>query len=125
MGPLSGATVAFLLGGRVPVPAPKAFVRAIDEVEVVQGGTPTGRDAFRIVNSYARYARESEAKDFPIARDNLGERLGITGRGAGKIREKLAAFGIIRLVQNYRPNRAAARYVWTANECARENRKQT
>ena len=75
-------------------------------------------DAFRIVNSYARHARESEANDFPIARDNLGARLGITGRGAGKIREKLTRFGIVRLVKQYRPNRAAARYVWTATKAA-------
>jgi hypothetical protein len=82
------------------------------------------RDAFRIVHSYARHARESDARDFPIARDNLGERVGITGRGAGKIREKLAAFGIVRLAHPYRPNRAAARYVWTANESERETGKQ-
>jgi hypothetical protein len=54
MDPLSGAKAAFLIGSPVPLPAPEKFVRAIDEVEVVQGGTPTGRDAFRITLSVGR-----------------------------------------------------------------------
>lgn len=78
------------------------------------------RDAFRIVKSYARYARESAADDFPIACANLGERLGITGRGAAIIRVKLASVGIVRFTQPYRPNRAAARYVWTAKQAEHE-----
>lgn len=74
------------------------------------------RDAFRIALSYARYAREKHETEFPIARDNLGERLGITGQGAGKIRMKLVEFRIVRLAQLYRQHRTANRYVWTAHE---------
>ena len=48
----------------------------------------------------------------PIARDNLGERIGITGKGAGLLRKKLARFGVIAQTAPYQPNVAAARYRW-------------
>jgi hypothetical protein len=50
----TGAQMALFLGGTVPTPAPRAFVQAIEEVEVIQGGTPTGRDAFRITLGVGR-----------------------------------------------------------------------
>jgi hypothetical protein len=51
---LTGAQIAFFLGGIVPRPAPGGFVTAVEEIEVIQGGTPTGRDAFRIVLGVGR-----------------------------------------------------------------------
>jgi hypothetical protein len=51
---VTGAQVAFLIGGTVPTPAPDTFVRAIEEVEVVQAGSPTGRDAFRVLLGVGR-----------------------------------------------------------------------
>jgi hypothetical protein len=54
MSTTTGAQIAFLIGGLVPRPAPESFVRAVEEVEVIQGGTPTGRDAFRIVLGIGR-----------------------------------------------------------------------
>ena len=70
--------------------------------------------AFRIIRSYATKARQDGVPDFPIARDNLGKRLGITGRGAGLLRQKFVDLAIIDPTAPYKPNVAAARYRWTA-----------
>ncbi len=75
--------------------------------------TENERDAFRIVRSYARKAEQDGAADFPIVRDNLGDRLGITGKGAAWIRDKLARLRAIVKTVNYVPNKSAARYKWT------------
>ena len=75
--------------------------------------TDNERDAFRIVKNFTRLAAMESREDFPIACENLAARLGITGRGAAKLRARLAEFGIIKLVQAYRANSKAARSVWT------------
>ena len=77
--------------------------------------TDNERDAFRIVRSFARKAEQDSATDFPIARDNLAERLGITGKGAAGIREKFVRLGIIKKTANYVPNKFAARFKWLLN----------
>jgi len=74
--------------------------------------TENERDAFRIVRSFARKAKQDDAADFPIARDNLASRLGITGKGAAGIRNKLALLGVISKTANYVPNKFAARFRW-------------
>ncbi len=74
--------------------------------------TGNERDAFRIVRSYARKAEQDGAMDFPIVRDNLAERPGITGKGAAWIRDKLARLGAIEKTVNYVPNKSAARFKW-------------
>jgi len=74
--------------------------------------TENERDAFRIVRSFARKAEQDSAADFPIARDNLAERLGITGKGAAGIREKFVRLCIIKKTANYVPNKFAARFKW-------------
>lgn len=74
--------------------------------------TQNEQDAFRIIRSYAQKAQQDGAEDFPIARDNLAARLGITGNGAAKIRDKLASQGAIERTAEYRPNKSAARYRW-------------
>jgi hypothetical protein len=74
--------------------------------------TENERDTFRIVRSYARKAKLDGATDFPIARDNLGERLGITGKGAAWIRDKLSKLGAIAKTADYIPNKFAARFRW-------------
>ncbi|WP_010584682.1 hypothetical protein [Schlesneria paludicola] len=51
---LAGTRLAFLIGKTIPEPAPASFVRAIEEIEVIQGDTATGRDAFRITLSVGR-----------------------------------------------------------------------
>jgi hypothetical protein len=73
------------------------------------------RDAFRIIRSYARKAKEDAAADFPIARDNLAERLEVSGKGAAWIRDKLATLGAIAKTAKYVPNKAATRYCWIAD----------
>ncbi len=70
------------------------------------------RDAFRIIRSYARKAKADALPDFPIARDNLAERIGVTGKGAAWIRDKLATLGAITKTAKYVPNKAATRYRW-------------
>lgn len=74
--------------------------------------TDNERDAFRIIRSYAGKAEQDGVTDFPIVRDNLAERLGITGNGAAGIREKLVRLGIIKKTADYVPNKFAARYKW-------------
>ena len=74
--------------------------------------TENERDAFRIVRSYGRKAEQDGATDFPIVRDSLAARLGVTGKGAGWIRDKLAKLGAIVKTADYIPNKFAARYCW-------------
>jgi hypothetical protein len=74
--------------------------------------TENERDAFRIVRSYALKADRDGAADFPIARDNLAERLGVTGKGAAGIRDKLTKLGAIEKTADYIPNKSAARFKW-------------
>jgi hypothetical protein len=59
-------------------------------------------------------ALENQQPDFPTVRDNLGRRLGITGRGAGELRQKFVRLGIVKPTTPYKANVAAARYSWTA-----------
>jgi hypothetical protein len=78
--------------------------------------TENERDAFRIVRSFARKAAQDGAADFPVARDNLAERLGVTGKGAAWIRDKLAKLGAIAKTADYVPNKFAARFKWLLSE---------
>jgi hypothetical protein len=77
--------------------------------------TENERDAFRIVRSFARKAEHDGAADFPIVRDSLAERLGVTGKGAAWIRDKLAKLGAIAKTADYVPNKFAARFRWLLN----------
>ena len=78
--------------------------------------TENERDAFRIVRSFSGKAADDGAADFPIVRDNLGKRLGITGKGAAWIRDKLAKFGAIEKTANYVANKSATRFRWILND---------
>lgn len=73
------------------------------------------RDAFRIFYSYAQKAKADGAADFPIACQNLADRLGITLPGASKVRDRMVAAGVIRKTANFIPNITSARYAWTAD----------
>ena len=85
--------------------------------------TENERDAFRIVRSFGRKAKQDGAADFPIARDSLAERLGVTGKGAAWIRDKLAKLDAIAKTADYIPNKKAARFRWLPNgaDTASEN----
>ena len=63
-----------------------------------------------------RKAAEDNSADFPIVRDNLGERVGITGKGAGLMRKKFVGLGIIVETVPFVPNKAAARFRWLLTE---------
>ena len=67
---------------------------------------------FGLCGVLRRKAEQDGAADFPIVRDNLAERLGITGKGAAGIRDKLAKLGAIEKTADYVPNKFAARYGW-------------
>lgn len=81
-----------------------------------QLSTDAERGAFRIIRSYARKAASDGNADFPVARDNLGERVGISGNGAGQLRAKFARLGIMEQTVPYVPNKAAARFRWLLTE---------
>lgn len=70
------------------------------------------KDAFRIIRSYAKNAKMEKVKDFAIARDDLGARLGITGAGASKLIQRFLSRKIIARVRDYVAHQFAARYVW-------------
>ncbi len=76
--------------------------------------TDNERDAFRIIRSYARKAKTDAQADFPIARDNLAERLGVSGKGAAWLRDKLVALGAITKTADYVPNKSSMRFRWMA-----------
>jgi hypothetical protein len=78
--------------------------------------TQNERDAFRIVRSFARKAESDGAADFPIVRDNLAARLGVTGNGAAGIRDKLARLGLIEKTADCVKNKFAARFKWLAGK---------
>lgn len=83
------------------------------EVPMFQGlRTDAERDAFRIIRSYFRLSRDNAQEDFPVAVENLGERLGLTKQGASELRKKFVAAGILKQTQRYQPNKAAARFQW-------------
>jgi hypothetical protein len=90
----------------------KSNLSIIEQENFSRLETDNERDAFRIVRSFARKAEQDGAADFPIVRDNLASRLGITGKGAAGIRDKLARLGAISKTMDYVPNKFAARFRW-------------
>jgi hypothetical protein len=74
--------------------------------------TDNQRDAFRILRSFASYAQQKGQTDFPLVRENLGKRLGITPNGAAGIREKFIRLGIMAKTLAYKPNKEATRCKW-------------
>lgn len=70
------------------------------------------RDAFRIIRSYHRKAIADKQPDFPIVRDDLAGRLGLTGPGAGLLVQRFCDAGILERTQEYVPHKSAARYRW-------------
>ena len=80
--------------------------------------TDVERGPFRIIRSYARKAAQDGNADFPIARDNLSERIGLTGKGAGELRTRFMERGIMNPTVRYVPNVSAARFCWLLGEGA-------
>jgi hypothetical protein len=73
------------------------------------------REAFVIIRGWAEIAstKEEPEPDFPIATEPLGEELGLTPQGAGKIRRQFVDDGIIKQTApyDYRAGQSA-RYRW-------------
>jgi hypothetical protein len=69
-------------------------------------------DAFRILQGFHRFAQEKGEDDFPVVRDNLGARLGMTGEGAGQLRIRFVADGVIGQTRPYVAHKWAARFRW-------------
>jgi hypothetical protein len=74
--------------------------------------TENERDAFKVLRGFAAHA---EGREFPVAVENFGRRLGVTREGAGKMRRKFCALGILRQTAPAITNRAAARFEWEAD----------
>ena len=74
--------------------------------------TEVQRNAFRILRNWS----QTDAPDFKIHCDTLGERLGITPRGAGKLRLKFCELGILHLTARCVPRKLCARFRWTAGD---------
>ena len=70
------------------------------------------KSAFRIIRSFAFNPEADSQYDFPVAVANLGERIGITRKGAAYIRDRLAHDGVIELTKHYQQQKAATRYRW-------------
>jgi hypothetical protein len=70
------------------------------------------REAFRIIWAFAGAAAHKGEKDFPIVRDSLADRLGITPPGASEIIRLLIDKGAIRQTRTYQPHRHPAYYEW-------------
>jgi len=75
-------------------------------------------DSFRILKSWS----QTSEPDFKIHCESLRERLGISVKGASKLRRRFCALGILRPTAPYVPHKLCARYQWIVS--AELKRKQ-
>jgi hypothetical protein len=73
--------------------------------------TQREREGFRIVRNWSQTANAGE---FKIRCQSLGDRLGISLKGASKLRQKFCELGILKQTRPYIANRFCARFEWTA-----------
>jgi hypothetical protein len=71
--------------------------------------TDTERDAFRIIRNWSR---ADSADDFKIQVEGLAWRIGLSIRGAGKLRARFVSLGILRKTADWIPHQLCARYQW-------------
>jgi hypothetical protein len=76
--------------------------------------TATEREAFRIIRNWSR--ADSPDPDFFIVCEGLAWRIGLSIRGAGKLRSRFCSLGILRETAAYVPHKWAARFKWLANK---------
>ena len=69
------------------------------------------RDGFRIIRNWSQTANAGE---FMIRCQSLGDRLGMSLKGASKLRRKFCELGILKQTKPYVPNKFCARFRWTA-----------
>jgi hypothetical protein len=75
-------------------------------------GSEIERDLFRILKSFADYARSQDLKDFPFPLQHVAERLGVSFQYVSKLRRRFADRLIIAPTQAAITNRSAARFQW-------------
>ena len=85
--------------------------------------TDTDRAAFRIIRDFHRSASHSGGAEFPISRDSLAARLGLTGQGAGELIRRFCKDGIIQRVRPCIPNQRCAYYRWLAADEPQKRRE--
>src|SRR4029450_9314826 len=69
------------------------------------------REGFRIVRNWSQIAN---AGVFFICCQSLGDRLGMSLKGASKLRLKFCELRILKQTKPYVPNKFCARFRWTA-----------
>ena len=69
------------------------------------------REGFRIVRNWSHTAKAGE---FKIRCQSFGDRLGMSLKGASKLRRKFCEIGILKQTRPYVANRFCARFRWTA-----------
>ena len=72
------------------------------------------RDKFRIIVSFARYAKEQGSDCFPISIESVAHRVGETIKGVSKFRDLLVGSGLLTQVESYRPGLKCGSYKWNA-----------
>lgn len=72
--------------------------------------TEQQRDAFRIIRNWSR--DDSAASDFFINAEALARRLGLTIRGASKMRDAFCKAGILHKTAPCVPHKRSARFIW-------------
>jgi hypothetical protein len=74
--------------------------------------TKIERDLFKILKSFADYARGQEIKDFPFPLEHVAERLGVSFQYVSKLRQRFINRSIIAQTEAAIANRSAARFQW-------------
>ncbi|PYI80448.1 MAG: hypothetical protein DMF05_06315 [Verrucomicrobia bacterium] len=74
--------------------------------------TESESDAFRILRNWS----QTDSPDFYASCESLSHRLGISVRGASKLRRKFYKIGILWPMAPYVPNKFCPRFKWIAGE---------
>jgi hypothetical protein len=76
------------------------------------------REGFRILRNWSQIANTGE---FKIRCQSLGDRLGMSLKGASKLRRKFCELGILKQTRPYIANRFCARFRWAAGAEPKRN----
>lgn len=90
------------MASKLTRPEREKFNRLVTEAE---------RNAFRITRNWSQTTKP----DFKIRCESLGQRLGISLKGASKLRRKFCELEILRETAAYVPHKLCARYEWIAS----------
>jgi hypothetical protein len=74
--------------------------------------TENERDAFKVLRNWS----QSDSPDFKVHCRSLAKRVGISWRGASKLRLRFCSLGIVKQTAPSVPQKLAARYAWIANK---------